>query len=139
MKYIILFFCFLLFSSDKISAQKIQNLNFSQNTLTGKVILKTLLHPIKEIPIKNCLVFKLDKKVKFIAEADSDEADVVTDEIRIYGASNTEDKYVNPNIIYRNLINKRVTINAVIYFAPSGHYPLLANMSEIISYKIIGN
>lgn len=139
MKYILLFFCFFLLSIDKINAQKIQNLNFGQNTLTGKVILKTLFHPIKETPIKNCLVFKLDKKVKFIAEADSYEADVVTDEISIYGTSNTEGKYVNPNIMYRKLINKRVKIKAEIYFAPSGHYPLLANMNEIIGYKLINH
>jgi TonB family protein len=125
---------FFIALSTVVNAQQIQKLHFGENILTGTVILKTLMHPLKETPIKNCLVFKLDKKVKFFAEPGTDESDLVTDEIRIYGSLTSK---ISPNITYQKLINKKVTIKAVIFFSASGQYPLAANMEEIIAYKIM--
>ena len=59
---------FFIALTNVVNAQQIQKLHFGENILTGTVVLQTLMHPLKETPIKNCLVFKLDKKVKFIAE-----------------------------------------------------------------------
>lgn len=128
---------FLISFSIVANAQQMQELYYGVNTLTGTIVLKTLMHPIYETPIKDCLVLKLSKKVKFIGEPVSDELDVITDEIRIYGSTLDDVKSVDPELEYKKLINKRVSVKANIFYAPSGHYPLLANMGRIISFKII--
>jgi TonB family protein len=125
---------FFIALSTVVNAQQIQKLHFGENILTGTVILKTLMHPLKETPIKNCLVFKLDKKVEFIAKPETDESDLVTNEIRIYGSLTSK---ISPNITYQKLIDKKVTIKAVIFYSSSGQFPLAANMGEIIAYKIM--
>lgn len=114
--------------------ENIQILPFGKNTLTGKVILKNFVHPIKQTPILNAMVLKLDKKVKFKATSE-DENDVITDEIHIYGDIQ-KSPYVDSNIKYKTLINKRLTINANVVYAPSGNYPLLANIIEDFTYKL---
>jgi len=129
---------FLISFSIVVNAQQMQKLHYGVNTLTGTIVLKTLMHPIYETPIKDCMVLKLSKKVKFIAETDSyDESDIITDEISIYGSTLDDVKSVEPELLYKKLINKRVSVKANIFYAPSGHYPLLANMGRIISFKII--
>jgi hypothetical protein len=132
-KKIILTLC--LVTSLTLCAQNIRTLSFGKNTLTGTVILKTLIHPIKETPLKNCMVLKLNEKVKFKATYEGED-DLITDEIRIYG---DEIKGVVPNVKYKNLINKKVIITANIVYAPSGNYPLLANIIEDFTYKINQN
>ncbi len=128
----ILFLALCFTASIAVHGQGIQTLSFGNNTLSGKVILKTLTHPVKGTAIKNAMVLKLAKKVKFKAVAETDE-DVTTDEIRIYGDVT---KDVNPNIKYKILINRQVTITANIVYAPSGNYPLLANIIEDFTYKL---
>lgn len=81
-----------------VNAQQMQKLHYGVNTLTGTIVLKTLMHPIYENPIKDCMVLKLNKKVKFIAEPVSDELDVITDEIRIYGSTLDDVKSVDPKL-----------------------------------------
>lgn len=85
-----------------------------------------------EKPIKNAIVLKLPYLIKFTS-TDPYEEDVITDEIRIYGDVS---KVTNPNKEYKHLINQQVTITASIVFAPSGNYPLLANIIEDFNYKI---
>ena len=114
--------------------ENIQVLSFGKNTLTGTVILKNFVHPIKETPILNAMVLKLDKKVRFKADEDVGE-DIITDEIEIYGDLQ-KSPYIHPNIKYKTLINKRVTITANIVPAASGYYPLLANITEDFTYKL---
>lgn len=106
---------------------------FGKHTLTGKVILKTLIHPVTEKPIKNAMVLKLPYPIKFTA-TDLMEEDVITDEIRIYGDVL---KVKDPNTTYKALINKEVKITAIIVYAPSGNYPLLANIIDDFSFTII--
>lgn len=115
--------------------ENIQILSYGKNTLTGTVILKNFVHPIKETPILNVMVLKLDKKIKFKSTGD-DGGDVITDEIGIYGDLQ-KSPYINPNIKYKTLINKRVTITANIVPAASGYYPLDANIIEDFTYKLI--
>jgi hypothetical protein len=118
----------------KKNAQR-ETIYFGKNTLTGKVILKNLIHPVNGSVIKNAMVLKLPQKIRIKAGEDSDgEPDVITDEIEIYG---NLDSNTNPNIKYKNLINKNVEITADISFAPSGNYPLLANITEDFEYKIL--
>lgn len=116
-----------------VHGQAQKTLQFGKNTLTGTVILKTLIHPITEKPIKDAMVLKLPYKVKFTA-TDELADDVITDEIRIYG---DVQKVKDPNTVYKALINKQVEIKANIVYAPSGNYPLLANIIEDFSYTII--
>jgi len=116
-----------------VHGQAQKTLPFGKNTLTGTVMLKTLIHPITEKPIKDAIVLKLPYKVKFTA-TDELADDVITDEIRIYG---DVQKVKDPNTVYKALINKQVEIKANIVYAPSGNYPLLANIIEDFSYTII--
>jgi hypothetical protein len=114
--------------------ENIQILSFGKNTLSGTVILKNFVHPIKETPILNKMVLKLDKKIKFKSTGD-DESNLITDEIAIYGDIQ-KSPYINPDIKYKMLINKKVSITANIVYAPSGNYPLDANIIEEFTYKL---
>jgi hypothetical protein len=127
---IILFLMFFVASHFLAQAQEIQSLFYGQNTLSGKVILKDLKHPKTGKTIKNALVFKLSQKVQFKAQS-TDESDVTTDEIRIYGDVH---KIKNPSRTYENLVNKKVKITANFTFAPSSYYPLLVNIIDDFEY-----
>jgi hypothetical protein len=97
-------------------------------TLTGKLVVMTLEHPIREEPLENSLVFKISREVMFKAKEGEDANDSLVDKIGIY-----EDNIQSKEELlakYKNIIDKDITINASIYFAPSGNYPLLANMSK---------
>jgi hypothetical protein len=124
---------FLVISLFRANAQQVVKLNYGINTLKGKIILKTLIHPLNETDINNCMVLKLDQKVMFNGNTEFGEGEVITDEIRIYGVQNSTSKQ------YNSLINKKVIVKANVYYAPSGFYPLLANINELISYKIIND
>jgi hypothetical protein len=123
----------LLSATFQMKAQEMQSLFYGQNTLSGKVILKDLKHPKTGKIIKNALVFKLSKKVQFKTQS-TDESDVTTDEIRIYGDVN---KVKNPSRTYKALVNKKVEISANFTFAPSSYYPLLVNIIDDFDYKIV--
>lgn len=133
MKKILLFF--IIICPISITNAQIKVIHFGKNTLTGKVILKNLIHPVNESVLKNSMILKLPQKIRIKPDENTDfEDDIITDEIRIYGNiyENT-----NPNIKYKNLINKKVEITANIVYAPSGNYPLQANIIEDFKYKII--
>jgi hypothetical protein len=120
-------------------AQQIEKLNYGLNTLKGKIILKTLIHPLNETEIKNCMVLKLNQKVMFIGNSEFGEGEAITDEIRIYGVQNSTSNNATTNNKYKSLINKQVIVKATVYYAPSGYYPLLANINEFISYKVMSD
>ncbi|MDB5232387.1 MAG: hypothetical protein JWN76_3192 [Chitinophagaceae bacterium] len=131
MKYpAIIFFLFLSFMC---SAQNLRTYKYGRNTLTGKVILKDLKHPVSGKTIKNAMVLILPQPVTFIP-AGQEEDTATTREIRIYGLLN---KFVNPNVKYKKLVGKKVAITANYVFAPSGNYPLLVNIIDDFRYKII--
>ncbi len=123
---------FLVIFFFKCPAQNISTVSYGKNTLSGRVILKTLVHPIKGTLIKNAMILKLNNKIKFKA-TEEDEKDVITDEIRIYGDVT---KLVNPNKKYKSLIGKRVTIIGNFVYAPSPYYPLPVNIIEDFIYVI---
>ena len=126
---------FFLLVSFVSKGQNLSTYQFGQHTLTGKVILKNLRHPITDKTIKNAMVFVLPKPVKFVVGPKDEEGyDVTTREIRIYG---DVEKNVDPNVKYKNLIGKKVAITADYVFAPSGNYPLLVNIIEDFTYKIL--
>ena len=135
-KIIILFVVINLFGAN---AQQVAKLNYGKNTLKGKIILKTLIHPLNETDIKNCMVLKLDQKVMFNGNTEFGEGEVITDEIHIYGVQNSTSNNYTTIKKYNSLINKKVIVKANVYYAPSGFYPLLANINELISYKIIND
>ncbi|KAA5534456.1 hypothetical protein F0919_07475 [Taibaiella lutea] len=133
MKYLLITF-FLFFSLTSIG-QSLRSYNYGKLSLTGKVVLKDLRHPINGKVIKDAMVLVLPQPVKFIPNPESEEEDTATTrEIRIYGDIM---KNVNPNMKYKAIIGKKVTITANYEFAPSGNYPLLVNIIEDFSYKII--
>jgi hypothetical protein len=125
----------LLLLSSTLSAQKFETRKYGNNVLVGKVILKDLMHPKSLTLIKNAMVLKLDKKVKFLA-SDEDEANAITDEIRIYGDVS---KGIDVNVVYKNLINRRVKVTAFINYAPSANYPLEVNIIRDFKYEFVTN
>jgi hypothetical protein len=125
----------VLFLSLASKGQSLQTYEYGKHTLTGKVILKTLTHPVTGKPIKNAMVLELTKPVKFAPPlTDKDDDTAITKEIRIYGDVT---KNVDPNVTYKKLIGKKVAVTANYVFAPSGNYPLLVNIIEDFSYRII--
>jgi hypothetical protein len=133
MKYILsVIFVFLSLIS---VGQNLRTYNYGRHSLTGKVVLKDLTHPISGKTIKNAMVLVLPQPVKFIPDSSSEEEDTATTkEIRIYGDLT---KNINPNVKYKAIIGKKVIITADYEFAPSGNYPLLVNIIEDFSYEII--
>jgi len=116
--------------------EEIETLYWGSNVLTGKVIIKNLVDPrfTDGREFKNQVVLKLPHKVTFISTGQNEyEGEETTDEIQIYGDLTN---YVDPKIKYKDLINREVTITANIVFAPSGNYPLLANIIEDFTYEI---
>jgi hypothetical protein len=131
MKYILII-SFVFFSLMSV-AQNLRTYKYGQNTLTGKVTLKDLKHPVSGKIIKNAMVLILPQPVTFIPVSEEEDT-ATTKEIRIYGNMT---KFVNPNVKYRKLIGKKAAITANYVFAPSGNYPLLVNIIEDFNYKII--
>lgn len=109
------------------AASEIETLYFGENVLNGKVILKNLIHPVKGTVIKDAMILLLPNKVKFIGDEGES---TITNSIRVYGNLNSD-----PNIVYKDLINKNVIIKANVVFAPSGNYPLDANIIEDFTYE----
>ncbi|UAY50933.1 hypothetical protein [Ferruginibacter albus] len=128
-------FVFSLLLSLVCQGQNLPTYQYGQHTLSGKVILKNLRHPITGKTIKNAMLFVLPQSVTFIADTtDEFSSDATTKEIRIYG---DVQKNVNPNVKYKSLIGKRVAITADYIYAPSGNYPLEVNVIEDFTYKIL--
>jgi hypothetical protein len=130
---------FFLFAFKMTFGQNIPSYEFFKvNSLTGRVVLKTLRSDITNKPIKNCLILELPKYVTFIPPKDTKEdecdcSEITTKEIHIV---------INHSLIYQGskynkLIGKNVTIKAKIDYAPSGHYPLLVNILDDFEYKIL--
>lgn len=116
--------------------QNLRSYTYGRHTLIGRVILKNLVHPISGKTIKNAMVFVLPKSVKFISDpTDEDSGDATTKEISIYG--DLTEKYVDPNVKYKELIGEKVAITANYVFAPSSNYPLEVNIIEDFTYKIL--
>lgn len=115
-------------NTNQNEGNEIETLHFGSNVLSGKVILKNLIHPVKGTVIKDAMILLLPNKIKFIGDEGES---TVTNQIRIYGNLSS-----NPNIVYKNLINKEVIITANIEFAPSGNYPLDANITEEFTYEL---
>ena len=123
-----------LIKEDETTFQTPTELKWNEvNKIKGKVILQDLVHPVTEEIIKNCLVLKLEKNTKFIGEVDA-EGDVYADVIRIYGDVQNS---VPPEKRFAELINKNVILDAKLTYAPSGNYPLLANIVDDFKFKII--
>lgn len=99
--------------------------------LVGKVIKEDLIEPVTNEIIKDALILKLPKKIKFKAKVPEVESDVFTDEIRIYGD-------LSKPINYSFLVDKYVIIEAEINYALSGHYPLPANIVSSFTEVITG-
>ena len=125
----------ILFTFLNTNAQDIKQLNYGQNIVKGKIILKNLKNPSTGSVSKNALVLKLIKKIRF-KPTNENEADVITDEISIYG-NLTDLPYVAPNIKYQHLINKLVTIYAIITYAATLNYPLPVNIAQGFTYEIL--
>jgi len=133
MKHLLWFCC--IFLSFVSAGQNLKSYRYGKISLTGKVILKDLRHPVSGKTIKNAMVLLLPQPVKFIPNAGTEEEDTATTrEIRIYGDVT---KNTDPNVKYKAMIGKKVIITANYEFAPSGNYPLLVNIIEDFSYKII--
>ncbi len=115
-------------NTNQNDGNEIETRYFGENVLEGKVILKNLIHPLKRTVIIDAMILLLPNKVKFIG---TEGETTVTNSIRIYGNLNS-----NPNIVYKNLINKEVIIKADVVFAPSGNYPLDANIIEEFAYEL---
>ena len=124
-----------VFSSFCSISQNLRTYKYGQNTLIGKVFLKTLKNPSNDELIKNALVLVLPKSVTFIPSTKSDDGNKTTTRfIRIYGDVQKE---FNPLIKYKNIIGKKVSITANYIYAPSWHYPLPVNIIEDFNYKIL--
>ena len=133
MKYI--FSIPILLLSFACAGRNLRTYVYGPRVLTGTVVLKTLKHPVTGKAIKNAMVLVLPEPVRFVPAPSDEEGDtVVTREIRIYGDVT---KNISPNVTYRAAINKKVEINGNYVFAPSGNYPLLVNIIEAFSYKIL--
>jgi hypothetical protein len=113
---------------------RINVVNWNETSvMEGKVILKNLTNPVTEQIIKDCLVLKLKKKIHIWGEVDND-GWIITEEIRIYGNQESNEDL---NKKHADIIGKNVLITGKVTYAPSGYYPLLANLIGDFDYEIV--